>query len=123
MIFGADRETVTQMVDSAMHPQHIRFAFNISCNPVKGARDLRFWIVEQAAPALVKKLTIEQAIGKIVGMAESYARGEIERQWVCSAGHITGLIDGGFLSLKGRNVSRASMETFLWIRWTGNNPI
>jgi len=119
-IRGTDAETVTNMVDNMIHPQHIRFAFNVSHKSGKGVRDLRFWMVELAAPVLVRKFSVQDVIGEILGSRESFQRGELEIQWTCSATLIGKLIKERLLTLRGRLITRKSLETFLFSRFSGN---
>ena len=121
-IRGVDGEKVSTMVDNMIHPQHIKFAFNISHKTGNATRALRFWTAELSAPALVQKFSIEEAIREILGTRETFPRGELEIAWTCSVTQIGKLITAKLLTLKGALVTRASLETFLWIRWAANNP-
>lgn len=121
-LHGVDAEKVTAMVDNFLHPQHIRFAFNVAVITGHGARELRFWVTEIAAPALVKGFTIEQAIDGILGTKKKFSRSELEIAWTIGSPQIARLIAGNSLRANGSFIDRKSLETFLWIRWTGNNP-
>lgn len=119
---GEDGENVATMVDDALNAQHIRFAFNIALKPSGYARDLRFWVTELAAPDLVKKFSIEQAIGEILGTKNLFTRPELEVQWVMSTTQICRLLKAKFLELKGSYITRSSLDAFLLARWAENNP-
>ncbi|HTR41507.1 MAG TPA: hypothetical protein VMH87_07815 [Pseudomonadales bacterium] len=121
-IRGVDAERVTAMVDNALDAQHIRFAFNVALKPGRSARELRCWLIELAAPMLVAKITIEEAIAEILGARESWPREELGICWTISSQQIGRLIKGGCFNLERNRITRSSLETFLWTRWTGNNP-
>lgn len=119
---GTDAETAINMVDNFLHEKHIRFAFNIGLHLGGSARDFRFFATEIVAPELVKKFTIEEAIVEILGNKDRLTRTETEIAWTASATQIGRLIKAGFLELKGNYLTRASLEAFLFARWSGNNP-
>jgi len=123
VIRGVDGEKVMAMVDNFLNPHHLRFAFNVALTPDHSVRDLRFWGVELAAPALVNKLTVHEAICEILGTRKFWPREELGIAWQISPPQIVRLIRGKCLNLEGGKVSRSCLESFLCIRWTGNNPI
>jgi len=122
-ILGLDAESVIKRVDNAVHPNHIRFAFDISADKNRSARELRFFIGEMNAPELMKKGSIKQAIAEILGTHPTFSRGDIEIQWITSSNQVSRLVQAGHFKQNGNRISRASLEAFLLARWSGNNPI
>ena len=118
---GVDSETVARMVDDATHPRHIRFAFNIGLKP-KGSRELRFYIDALIDPAMTRRFSIQTVIEKILGTKNLFTSPEIEIAWTCASTQISRLVKAGLLKAKGDYLTRASLETFLFARWSGNNP-
>jgi len=121
-LYGIDTQAVMARVDNAVHPQHIRWAFNIGSGRAGATRELRFWVNEIGAPEKVKKFSIEQAVAEILGQRQSFSRGDIEIQWITCSQQISNLVSKGFFKEKDNRLTRASLETFLFTRWTGNNP-
>ena len=108
--FGCDAESVFAMVDNGT----LRWAFDVAVTPGKGSRELRFWTGEIIAPENAARQTAAQVIAAIIGKGASVRRGEIERQWICSAQHIMRLIRAGELTLASRSkISRESLARFL----------
>lgn len=108
-VLGTDAEAVWAMVDNG----GLRWVFDISVQPA-ALRQLRFWTGEIVAPEQAATQTPDQVIAGILGHGESRRRGEIERQWICSAQHVMRLIKEGELDLIGpQKISRASLAAFL----------
>ncbi len=106
--FGCDAESVFAMVDNGK----LRWVFDVSLD--QGVRELRFWAGEIVAPDLQKGATLDHVIRCILGTGAAIRRGEIERQWVCSAQHVGRLIRAGELTLASLSqISRTSLEAFL----------
>lgn len=117
---GVQPESVFSMVDDATSSRHIRFAFNVAQGP--SIRDLRFWINELRAPALVKRLTVQDAIARILPGRPTFRRSEIEIAWQLSSNLLTDLIRSNFLKCEHGRFSRSALDGFLFARWSGNNP-
>jgi hypothetical protein len=116
---GVDAESVIAMVDNVLHPEHIKFVFDLSL-PGTTRRELRFWITEIVAPDFVAGLAINQAVAEIIGARETFRRSEIEMQWVCHAATIMRLIKAGELAEEGNRLLSVSLKNFLIRRWISN---
>lgn len=127
---GVDAESVIAMVENALHPEHLRFVFDLSLGEVNGGRgasrrrELRFWTTEIVAPEFAhgpkqEPVTIDQAIAEIIGARETFRRSEIEMQWVCSATHIMRLIEAQEIYEEGNRLLSLTLKNFLKRRWIG----
>jgi hypothetical protein len=117
---GVDAEAVARMVDDALDLRHLRFAFNVGLG--RYARELRFYVDELTAPAMVKNFTVQDAIGRILGGRSAFCRSEMEIAWTLGTGHFTRLIRANILKSEHGRFSRVVLEAFLFSRWSGNNP-
>jgi hypothetical protein len=106
--FGCDAEKVLAMVEKGK----LRWVFDISVDGT--ARNLRFWTGEIVAPQIAARQTEQQVIAAILGYSAAIRRGQIERQWICSAQHVMRLVRAGELSLAGpKHITRTSLAAFL----------
>lgn len=117
---GADPETIIHMVDDGLHARHIRFAFNVGTG--RRARELRFYVDELVSPALTRNFTVRDAIARILGGRSVFRRSELEVAWTMSAMQFSRLIKANLLKAEHGRVLRADAESFLFDRWSGNNP-
>jgi hypothetical protein len=108
---GCDARTVRKSVGDAMHPNFIRWAFDVAGKPARN-RELRFWkdeifgdVDKWAEPAIV--------IGKILGDRKSCPRTEIEIQWTMSAISISHLVRAGEFTEVNHELTRSSLAAFL----------
>jgi hypothetical protein len=111
--FGCDAESVFAMVDNGQ----LRWAFDVSLDgggSATGIRELRFWTGEIVAPEAQRAVSLEKVLRCISGQGTTLRRGEIERQWIVSAQHVSRLVKNGDLTLASAgHVTRASVEQFL----------
>ena len=114
-----DAESIFSMIDNALHPEHIRFAFNVGSGLPGAARELRCWTTEILAPQSVKHFTIDEALSAILGARETFSRGFIETQWIISAAHISNLVESRQLTETGNRFVNATLKNFLRSRWEG----
>lgn len=119
-IRGVSAEAVAYMVDDALHPQHLRFAFHIGLG--SAVRELRFYVDELTAPAMVRNFTAQDVVARVLGGRPSFRRAEIELAWTCSSNLLTRLIRANLLKLDRGRLLRSDLEAFLLARWSGNNP-
>jgi hypothetical protein len=117
---GVTAEEVGRMVDDFTHPKHIRFAFNLSIGWTM--REFRFWREELLAPAMVRNFTIQDVIARILGGRTAFRRSEWELAVQVSSKQMTRLIRLNVLKCEHGRFPRAALETFLFARWSGNNP-
>jgi hypothetical protein len=90
--------------------------------PDSYSRELRFYVDALIDPALTRKFSIQTVIEKILGPKNLFTRPEIEIAWTIATSQISRLVKGGFIAIKGDYLTRASLEAFLFTRWSGNNP-
>lgn len=117
---GVEPGAVIEMVDNALHPRHLRFAFNVAFG--RSVREFRFWRAELIAPAMVKDLTVHDAIVRILGGRPAFRRSELEIAWQVGSNLLTDLIRANFLKGEHGRFLRPTLEAFLFDRWSGNNP-
>jgi len=107
--FACDAESVWGMVDNG----ELRWTFDVSVD--RSVRELRFWTRELIAPETTVNLELNAVLNSILGERRTeLRRGEIERQWIVSAQHVSRLIKCGQLELSRPGyVTRASAAAFL----------
>jgi hypothetical protein len=111
VIRGCNAETVLKSVGDAMHPNFIRWAFDISVKPAR-TRELRFWM-DEICGDVDKWAEPEIAIGKILGERKSFPRTEIEIQWITSAITISHLVRAGEIAEVNHQLTHTSLVAFL----------
>jgi hypothetical protein len=108
---GCDARTVRKSVGDAMHPNFIRWVFDVAGNPARN-RELRFW-KDEISGDVDKWAEPEIVIGKILGDRKSFPRTEIEIQWTMSAISISHLVRAGEITEGNHELTRASLAAFL----------
>ena len=115
---GCDAESVLKSVGDARHPHFLRWVFDVSPLADRKVRELRFW-KEEILGKVDKWAEPQAIIPQILGTRPSFARGEIEVQWVINATTISRLIQAGELTECPRRpgcqrqLTRASLAAFL----------
>lgn len=101
-------ERVFELVDSG----RLRWVFNVS--PVgKKLRDLRFLAEEVVGSLNCAGLTVDDALGFILGHKQTFRPGEIETQWIVSHQTIMRLRKAGEIEQINGCLTRASLAEFL----------
>ena len=123
---GCDADRVISCVGDPLHPQFLRWVFDVAAQPGR-MRELRFWkdeiLAHHAAgwrPTAGSRNTLcdkscapSVAIARILGDRPDFRRGEIEIQWTMSRVTVLALIRAGEITEVNHRLPRASLAEFL----------
>lgn len=109
---GCDAESVRAAVGDATHPRWLRWVFDFSTLISGKKRELRFW-KSDVMGEVDRWMEPAQAITRILGTRDRFARGEIEVAWTVHPTTISRWIAAGEITEINQKLTAESLAAFL----------